>query len=354
MKTFCFTIFFAVMLLPSPTTLSAKGQWVKVADLRGTWQFEIGDNLDWAEPDFDDSGWVKIFVPASWEDEGFPGYDGFAWYRTHFQLPSGEAQRNLYLLLGRVDDADETYINGHLIGFTGVFPPKPETAYNVFRQYIIPREYLNLSGDNVIAIRVYDQRLAGGILEGKVAIFEFVNNLQFAIPLEGVWKFSIGDRDRRKEKGFDDTDWKKIIVPLRWEFQGYRAYDGYAWYRKRFYVPVAYKNQELVLLLGKIDDIDETYLNGELIGKTGSMGGFGGPRIKGDEWLEVRAYEIPAQNLLYDQENVIAVRVFDGLMDGGIYEGPVGIVTRERFAQWQQNRKKGKSIWDYFDAWFKN
>jgi sialate O-acetylesterase len=355
MKTFYSTTLFALMLLTFTTILPAQERWTRLVDLRGHWQFEIGDDLNWALPDFDDSGWAKVFVPSSWEDEGFPGYDGIAWYRKRFQLPPGDYQSCLYLLLGRVDDADETYINGFLIGFSGIFPPKPETAYQVFRRYIIPREYLNPSGENVIAIRVYDKRLAGGILEGKVGIFEFISDLKFAVPLEGVWKFSTGDRDKWKEKDFDDSNWKNIIVPLRWDFQGYRDYDGFAWYRRRFFLPAEYKNQQLILFLGKIDDIDETYLNGEFIGRTGSMGDdFGFSRIKGDEWLKVRAYQMPPGKLLYGRENVIAVRVYDGLVDGGIYEGPVGIITRERYTQWQQSRKKGKSIWDYFDAWFKN
>ena len=40
------------------------------------WKFRIGDRLEWAGKDFDDSRWESIRVPNQWEDEGFNGYDG--------------------------------------------------------------------------------------------------------------------------------------------------------------------------------------------------------------------------------------------------------------------------------------
>ena len=57
-------------------------------DLCGDWRFEIGDNPAYAEKNFDDNGWEVIHVPNMWENEGFPGYDGYAWYRLHFFLPA--------------------------------------------------------------------------------------------------------------------------------------------------------------------------------------------------------------------------------------------------------------------------
>jgi hypothetical protein len=51
--------------------------------------------------------------------------------------------KDLYLVLGYVDDVDQTFINGHLIGVSGGFPNDYRTAYNAFRKYFIPKEYLN-------------------------------------------------------------------------------------------------------------------------------------------------------------------------------------------------------------------
>jgi len=84
----------------------------KVIDLKGEWRFEIGDNQDFARPNFNDSKWEKMKVPSRWEDQGFPGYDGYAWYRISFKAPQKMQTHHLYLKLGRIDDVDRVYLNG--------------------------------------------------------------------------------------------------------------------------------------------------------------------------------------------------------------------------------------------------
>ena len=78
----------------------------QLLDLRGEWKFDIGDDMRRANQEFDDSKWEQIFVPSPWEDEGFPGYDWYAWYRKHFQAPPEWKGKALYLHLGKIDDVD--------------------------------------------------------------------------------------------------------------------------------------------------------------------------------------------------------------------------------------------------------
>jgi sialate O-acetylesterase len=325
-------------------------EWTRLKDLRGRWKFEIGDNQKWAQPDFDDRSWDEIVVPSSWEDEGFPGYDGYAWYRTRFTLTPDFRQKTIYLHLGRVDDVDQLFLNGHFIGFHGGFPPDYSTSYHVNRTYILPREYLNYAGENVIAVRVFDDQLEGGIVGGQVGLFELENPLNPDLPLDGLWRFSIGDENEWKDPNFDDSRWQQIVVPLNWETQGFEDYDGFAWYRKRFRLTSNYDDEKLILVLGKIDDLDETFLNGERIGRTGRIyQNRDRITIQGDEWLELRAYYIPREYLNVNGDNVIAVRVYDGLIGGGIYDGPIGIVTQKEYRDWF--RKYGRtrpSFWDFF------
>ena len=66
--------------------------WKSVLDLRGKWKFDLGDDEKRAIVAFDDSKWDEIFVPSAWEDEGYPGYDGYAWYRKHFRLPGNRKE----------------------------------------------------------------------------------------------------------------------------------------------------------------------------------------------------------------------------------------------------------------------
>jgi len=129
-------------------------------DLKGSWKFSIGDNPEWADEDYDDSDWEEINVPSLWENEGFYGYDGFAWFRKTLELNISQLDENLFLYLGYIDDVDETYFNGHLIGLSGSFPPNISTAYNAQRKYFIPTSLLK-KGTNVISVRVFDIHLDG-------------------------------------------------------------------------------------------------------------------------------------------------------------------------------------------------
>ncbi len=133
------------------------------------WLFKVGDDSSYILTDFNDSDWNKIRVPSHWENSGFDNYDGFAWYRLHFSVDTQNLSENLFLLVGKVDDADETYLNGTLIGVTGKFPPLPQSSWNQQRVYQIPKG--TLKKDNVLAVRVYDMGSPGGIHSGVVGIF---------------------------------------------------------------------------------------------------------------------------------------------------------------------------------------
>ncbi len=322
----------------------------RLVDLRGTWHFRIGDQAAWSKRDLDESGWETIFAPSAWENEGFFGYDGYAWYRKRFTLAARHKGKSLYLNLGRVDDVDEVFINGYFIGSTGRVPPQYQTGYHIERLYRIPEEFLDFGGDNVVAVRVYDQRLEGGLLEGQLGLFTRVETAPLALNLAGLWRFRTGDDTARRARTFDDRAWDEVTVPARWEPQGYRTYDGYAWYRKDFYLPTNLEGETLTLRLGKIDDLDEVFVNGQRIGGTGRIGR---GEIEGSEWLKDRRYRLPPGVLRFGAQNVIAVRVYDGLYDGGLYEGPVGLATRlpvqqeqEPLTFWERVRAQLRDILD--------
>ena len=40
-----------------------------VTRLSGYWKFSVGDKLEWADPDFNDTNWDEIRVPDSWESD---------------------------------------------------------------------------------------------------------------------------------------------------------------------------------------------------------------------------------------------------------------------------------------------
>ena len=314
--------------------------WDRVVNLRGSWKFSIGDDMNWSKPDYDDREWESIKVPSMWEDQGYNDYDGYAWYRKHFKIYSSVGGNYLTLNLGRIDDVDQVYINGNLIGGSGVFPPHYKTAYAAWRVYYLPKNILKLNNDNIIAVRVYDSQLGGGIVEGDPGIYEKENTLRLDVELDGMWKFKTGDNLSWKDPRFEDQKWANIFVPAFWETQGYTDYNGFAWYRKSFYANDDLAKKRLVLAMGRIDDIDEVYLNGKLIGSTGDMTDEPISFNEHGEYEKFRGYYIPDGAIEANKENPIAVRVYDGYNVGGIYDGPVGIITQDRYAKfWKEQRK---------------
>jgi len=316
---------------------------VLLQSLKGNWQFSIGINEAWISPKFNDSEWETIKVPSPWENQGFNGYNGYAFYRKKITVPSLYKGRMLYLNMGYIDDVDEVYLNGHKIGSTGGFPPDYNTAYNAERIYYVPEQYINFDGSNLIAVKVYDSTQEGGIVSGEIGLYGGKASVNFDVNLQTTWKFQPGDDLRRKESDFDDSGWVEIFVPAKWEDQGYRDYDGYAWYRKSFIFPTNNENGKMVLLMGKIDDIDQVYINGTLVGSTGNFPSRPGAEVyTGQEFDAFRGYYIPDGLLKKNQKNVIAVRVLDTGGVGGIYEGPVGIITQTKYIEyWRKMKKSG-------------
>jgi len=137
--------------------------------LPGNWLFKTGDDAAYKEVKYDDKDWKYLLVPGNWENQGYADYNGYAWYRVHFQIAKKYLNKKLFLRLGKIDDADETYLNGEFVGSTGKFPPKEETAWNEQRVYEIPPSMLKET--NVLAIRIYDGQGGGGLHAGLVGIF---------------------------------------------------------------------------------------------------------------------------------------------------------------------------------------
>ena len=338
-KKFIFITIICVLSL-SGKIYAREDNLVLLQSLKGSWLFSIGINEEWTTLKFNDSSWESIKVPSPWEDEGFNGYNGYAFYRKKVNIPSSYKGRMLYLNMGYIDDVDEVYLNGHKIGSTGSFPPDFNTAYNAERVYYIPEEYIIFDGQNQIAVKVYDSSQEGGIVSGEIGLYGGKASVNFDVNLQSMWKFQPGDDMRRKESDYNDSSWGEILVPAKWEDQGYRDYDGPAWYRKSFIYQSTAENEKMVILLGKIDDIDQVYINGILVGSTGD---FKDETSTGQEWTAFRGYYIPDGVLKKGQKNIIAVRVIDTGGDGGIYEGPVGIISQTKYIEYWRKIKNSRN-----------
>ena len=143
-------------------------------------KFKFGDNPEWKNKKFDDSSWQEMLTTVRWDNQGYVGYvDEYGWYRIHFNpaeiLKTSDSKSALKIYCGRIDDADEIFINGQKIDGGGRMPDNPEgyeSAWQDDRWYIVSLSdgLINLDGDNVLAIRVWNGDGDGGMYHGPVAM----------------------------------------------------------------------------------------------------------------------------------------------------------------------------------------
>ena len=174
------TLFFCGCNIPEENGERITGAFL---DLSGKWKFTIGDDTTWSSPYYNDFSWEEIQVPSTWENQGFHGYNGFAWYRKSFNLPADFQNSGLNLHLGFIDDVDETYVNGTLVGVSGGFPPYFLTAYNASRKYFVPNHILKRDS-NIISIRVYDAMLEGGLIKGQIGLSKITQDKNWNASLD--------------------------------------------------------------------------------------------------------------------------------------------------------------------------
>lgn len=144
-----------------------------------------------------------------------------------------------------------------------------------------------------------------------------------AIALMDGWRYTPNPpapevAARFPQGSFDGAAWAPTPVPSR---RGVgddllRERVGDFWYRCEFLAPAHWPEAPLALVIGAVDDLDETWLNGQRIGRTG----VGTPH----HWETPRCYAFPFRLLRRGQTNSLLLKVTNGAFDGGI-SGPVVI-----------------------------
>jgi len=151
----------------------------KIVALQGSM---TGDETQYASTGLDDAHWEKMKLPGQWEQAGMglEDLDGIVWFRKVIDISAAEAGQAAVLDVGKIDDADETYVNGVKVGAT--------TNYTTHRQYMIPAGVLK-AGRNVIAVRVEDTGGNGGIY-GEPGELKCTIGVR-EISLAGDWSFRV-------------------------------------------------------------------------------------------------------------------------------------------------------------------
>ncbi|MCJ7754142.1 MAG: beta galactosidase jelly roll domain-containing protein, partial [Thermoanaerobaculales bacterium] len=192
----------------------------RIGDLPDTDHGLVDGRALWADPGLDDSSWQKMGTTSVWEEQGWEGMDGVAWYRTTFNLTAEEAETEIHLALGTIDDSDTTWVNGHEVGRTML-------AWNKPRVYAVHPATLK-EGRNVIAVRVEDTGGGGGLYGDSDQ--RYVEIAGTKRPLAGPWRFQVGlvtiNTDYRKNQ-VPTVLYNKMVHPLLpYPVAGFLWYQG--------------------------------------------------------------------------------------------------------------------------------
>jgi beta-galactosidase len=120
----------------------------------------LGGDVAYTQPGFDDKGWRAVTLPHDWGIEGpfdprAPGgtgklpFFGVGWYRKHFLAPADDQGRRFYLDVDGAMSYANVWLNGH---YVGGWP----YGYASWRVDLTP--YVQFGGENVIAIRLDNPR----------------------------------------------------------------------------------------------------------------------------------------------------------------------------------------------------
>ncbi|HEV7301151.1 MAG TPA: hypothetical protein VGN72_17425 [Tepidisphaeraceae bacterium] len=116
-----------------------------------------------ANDDTSTDGWQRVSVPAYRESYGpkWKWTDGETLFRKVIDLPDYMAGQDMFLSVGRVDETEETFVNGTSIGSSKswLFP----------RGHKVPGHLLK-PGKNVIVVRNWDEGIHGGMCGAASAI----------------------------------------------------------------------------------------------------------------------------------------------------------------------------------------
>ncbi len=121
------------------------------------WKFQLGDDLTFSDPTFNDDDWRLIDLPHDWSIEGktdinnpmkgaggyFPS--GIGWYRKSFNVPADWQNKKISIYFEGVYMNSEVFVNGKSVGFHPY-------GYTSFYYDITP--FLQFGKENVIAVRV--------------------------------------------------------------------------------------------------------------------------------------------------------------------------------------------------------
>jgi hypothetical protein len=217
-------------------------------DISKNWLINIGDTIGWASVSYNDNHWKTTESIGPFERNGFPNFQNFGWVRKKVLIPStlkdsAEKYGYFYLTLGKINDADQTFFNGKLVGQTGSMPPDSIAVDRGQRIYKVDVKDILWDKENQIAVRIFSNFHNGGL---------WSENFDIIIPSENVFHLT-----KKNISGF----------PLPKNQQSFEASTR---------VNISYKEEALkaggLSLKLNLPEQASVFYNDKYIGKTGFSG----------------------------------------------------------------------------------
>jgi sialate O-acetylesterase len=108
--------------------------------------------------------------------------------------------------------------------------------------------------------------------------------------------------------GFDDSSWKSVQIPGGFGELGVPDQPAVCWFRKEIQLPDPLPPGRAAIALGIVQRMDTTFVNGQRVGASA--------------WVENPRHYALKDGLLKPGKNVVAIRVFKTLPDGGFMSKP--------------------------------
>ena len=159
-----------------------------------------------------------------WPGAGLEDFTGLIWFRTRFTLTAAQAAAPATLNLGLINQVDQTWINGRVVGNT--------FGYAAERTYTLAAGMLH-AGENVLVVNALSNYGGGGLLAGGTPRALHPGNGP-PVLLSGEWDyrlvptaFGYPPRTPWESVGGLTTIYNAMIAPLRdFGFRGALWYQG--------------------------------------------------------------------------------------------------------------------------------
>lgn len=274
------------------------------ADIRNMddWYSEInsgdrGLKEGWSEGIWEDCDDITtIGVPCSWLTNEYRDTIGTVWVQKVIDVPEDMCALAGRLRVGTIVDADETYINGQLVGKTDYFYPPRNYEFG---------EGILKPGANVITIRVIINNNVG---EFKKDMPYYIKAGDKEISLEGEWKSRIGIIASRKmgEQSFftwyPTSLYNSMLYPVRnLSFKSIFFYQGES--NARYPEDYEFLLKDMIEEFRELWGDDMSFVFAEL------------PRFDGESWEEDNdewdRMRISLRNVARDVANTRMVPMYD-------------------------------------------